>query len=261
MRNVYRPPRARRAGVHRADTNVQTLFIDLARRDVDDSGVKDEQRLGRAAFLGVTVAGLSSLVWGRAAWEAASGILPRSVGAVLPQPTSGWRIYTVAATMPRFDPETYRLRVDGLVQRPLSLALDDFRALPVARQVTDFHCVTGWTVDDVRWTGVRLRDVLAAAGPLPSGAALSFVSAERPYVDSLTLEQAALPDVMLAWGMDGRPLERPHGAPLRLVMPRMYGYKNVKWVERIVVTREPIVGYWEQRGYDRDAWIGHSNAA
>ena len=109
---------------------------------MDDSEVKDEQRLGRAAFLGVTVAGLSSLVWGRAAWEAASGILPDGVGAVLPQPTSGWRIYTVAATMPRFDPETYRLRVEGLVRTPLSLGLRDLRALPVAEQVIDFHCVT-----------------------------------------------------------------------------------------------------------------------
>jgi DMSO/TMAO reductase YedYZ molybdopterin-dependent catalytic subunit len=225
------------------------------------SGVKDEQRLGRAAFLGVTVAGLSSLVWGRSAWEAVSGILPAGVSDVLPQPTSGWRIYTVAAGMPRFDPQTYRLRVEGLVQQPLSVTLDDLQALPVAEHVSDFRCVTGLTVENVRWTGVRIRDVLAGAGPLPSGAALSFVSAERPYVDSLTLEQASLPDVMLAWGMDGRPLERPHGAPLRLVMPRMYGYKNVKWVERIVVTREPVVGYWEQRGYDRDAWIGRSNAA
>ena len=67
--------------------------------------------------------------------------------------------------------------------------------------------------------------------------------------------------MLLAWGMDGRPLSRPHGAPLRLVMPRMYGYKSVKWVERIVVTREPVVGYWEQRGYDRDAWVGRSNVA
>ena len=223
--------------------------------------MKDEQPLGRAAFLGVTVAGLSSLVWGRSAWEAAAGILPGGVGAVLPQPTSGWRIYTVAAAMPRLDPETYRLRVEGLVQRRLSLALEDLHALPAAEQVTDFRCVTGWRVEDVRWTGVRLRDVLARAGPLPSGAALSFVSAEHPYVDSLTLEQASLPDVMLAWGMDGRPLERPHGGPLRLVMPRMYGYKSVKWVERIVVTREPVVGYWEQRGYDRNAWIGRSNSA
>lgn len=241
--------------------NVQSLFIDLGRCDRDDSRVKDEQRLGRAAFLGVTVAGLSSLVWGRSGWEAASGLLPDSLGEVLPQPTSGWRIYTVASTMPRFDPASYRLRVEGLVQRPLALTLADLRALPVAEQVSDFRCVTGWTVEDVRWTGVRIGDVLAGAGPLPSGAALSFVSAERPYIDSLMLDQALLPDVMLAWDMDGRPLTRPHGAPLRLVMPGMYGYKSVKWVERIVLTREPVVGYWEQRGYDRDAWIGRSNAA
>lgn len=223
--------------------------------------MKDEQRLGRAAFLGVTVAGLSSLVWGRAAWEAASGILPNGVGAVLPQPTSGWRIYTVAATMPDVDPAAYRLRVEGLVRRPITLTLPALQALPVARQVSDFHCVTGWSVEDVRWTGVRIRDVLAPAGPLPEAGALSFVSAERPYVDSLTLEQALLPDVMLAWHMDARPLTRPHGAPMRLVVPQMYGYKSVKWVERIVVTREPIVGYWEQRGYDQDAWVGRSNAA
>ena len=223
--------------------------------------MKDEQRLGRAAFLGVSVAGLSSLVWGRSAWEAASGFFPESVSAVLPQPTSGWRIYTVAATMPRIDPARYRLRIEGMVRRPLSLTLSELQSLPVAEQVSDFRCVTGWTVQDVRWVGVRIQDVLAQAEPLPAAAALSFVSAERPYVDSLTLDQALLPDVMLALSMDDGALSRPHGAPLRLVMPRMYGYKSVKWVERIVVMREPVGGYWEQRGYDRDAWVGHSNAA
>jgi len=249
------------ARVHRPDRDVQTLFIVADAGDRDDPEMRDEQRLGRAAFLGVTAVGLSSLWWGRSAWDAGSGLIPSGVGAVLPQPTSGWRIYTVAPTMPRIDPAAYRLRVDGLVRRPVSLTLADLRALPVAEQVSDFHCVTGWSVEDVRWTGVRLRDVLAGASPLPSAGALSFVSAERRYVDSLTLDQALLPDVMLAWAMDGRPLARPHGAPLRLVVPSMYGYKSVKWVTRIVVTREPVVGYWEERGYDTDAWIGRSNGA
>jgi hypothetical protein len=259
---VRLPPEVRAWGrIHPGDATVQGLFIDASDGDQDDPGMKDEQRLGRAAFLGVSLAGLSSLLWGRSAWEVASGLLPRSVGGVLPQPTSGWRIYTVAAGMPRLDPASYRLRVEGLVERPISLTLPELRALPVAEQVSDFHCVTGWTVEDVRWKGVRLRDVIAHAGALPSAGALSFVSAERPYVDSLTLEQARLPDVMLAWEMDGRALERPHGAPVRLVMPRMYGYKSVKWIERIVLTREPTLGYWEQRGYDRDAWVGRSNAA
>jgi DMSO/TMAO reductase YedYZ molybdopterin-dependent catalytic subunit len=79
-------------------------------------------------------------------------------------------------------------------------------------------------------------------------------------VDTLTLEQLRrAPDAMLAVEMDGRPLTREHGAPARVVMPQMYGYKGVKWVERITVTADVADGYWEQRGYDRDAYVGRSN--
>ena len=78
-------------------------------------------------------------------------------------------------------------------------------------------------------------------------------------MDSLTIEQATLPDALLAYEMDGRPITRPHGAPTRIVIPAMYGYKGVKWLNRIVVTRRQIVGYWEQRGYDQNAWVGRSN--
>ncbi len=79
-----------------------------------------------------------------------------------------------------------------------------------------------------------------------------------PYDDSLTHEQALLGDVMLALDMDGKPLSRPHGAPARVVMPQMYGYKSVKWVTRIEVRTDVLPGYWEQHGYDADAWIGRS---
>jgi DMSO/TMAO reductase YedYZ molybdopterin-dependent catalytic subunit len=64
---------------------------------------------------------------------------------------------------------------------------------------------------------------------------------------------------MLAYEMDGKPLRREHGAPVRVVIPEMYGYKNVKWVERIELVAKPGTGYWENLGYDRNAWIGHSN--
>jgi DMSO/TMAO reductase YedYZ molybdopterin-dependent catalytic subunit len=204
--------------------------------------------------------GLSSLVWARPFWRfvsPATDVLPASVRQVLP--AGGWRIYTVAATMPVFNPATWRLKIDGLVERPLELTYADLRALPRAEQVSDFHCVTGWSVKNVHWGGVRFRDLLAAAKPLPAAKALAFVSAEQPYVDSLTLEQAYLKDAMLAYEMDGQPLPRPHGAPARVVIPEMYGYKNTKWVERIVVTNRPVDGYWELRGYDRNAWVGHSN--
>ena len=220
-----------------------------------------ETRLyGRRAFLGVTAVGLSSLVWGRSAWQAVSGVTHPFVDAlpsgIVP---SGWRIYTVAASMPRFDPATWRLRIDGLVDRPQTIDYEELRALPAAEQISTFHCVTGWTVSNVHWRGVRFADLLAAAAPHPDAGVLTFTSAEKPYVDTLTLDQAHLPDVMLAYEMDGQPLPRPHGAPVRVVIPDMYGYKGVKWVERITVGARAEPGYWEQRGYDTDAWVGRSN--
>ena len=220
-----------------------------------------ETRLyGRRAFFGVTAVGLSSLVWGRAAWQAASGAAQPLVDALPPGLVpSGWRIYTVASSMPRFDPSTWRLAIDGLVDRPLSLSYGELRSLPRAEQVSTFHCVTGWSVDNVHWAGVRFADLLAAAAPQSGASVLTFTSAEVPYVDTLTLEQARLGDAMLAYEMDGRPLSRPHGAPVRVVIPEMYGYKGVKWVERITVGLDAQPGYWEQRGYDTDAWVGKSN--
>jgi DMSO/TMAO reductase YedYZ molybdopterin-dependent catalytic subunit len=220
-----------------------------------------ETRLyGRRAFLGVTAVGLSSLVWGRSAWQAVSGLTHPFVEAlpsgIIP---SGWRIYTVAASMPRFDPATWQLRIDGLVDRPQAIDYEQLRALPAAEQISTFHCVTGWTVSNVHWRGVRFADLLAAAAPQPNADVLTFTSAEQPYVDTLTLDQAHLPDVMLAYEMDGQPLPRPHGAPVRVVIPDMYGYKGVKWVERITVGARAEPGYWEQRGYDTDAWVGRSN--
>jgi DMSO/TMAO reductase YedYZ molybdopterin-dependent catalytic subunit len=218
----------------------------------------DERRYGRAAFLGLTAAGLSSLVWGAPVWRAIHG-LAKPLASIVP--VGGWRIYTVAASMPVFEPATWRLRIRGLVERPVNLSYAELRALPRAGQTSDFHCVTGWSVANVRWAGVRLDHVLAAARLKPEAHALTFVSAEKPYTDSLTLQQAQLKDVLLAYEMDGKPLSRAHGAPVRLVIPEMYGYKSVKWVEEIVATPNPEAGYWEERGYDVDAWVGRSNGA
>ena len=211
----------------------------------------EPRKLGRGLFLVTVAGGLSSLWWGRG--------LSRAVSAIPFAPGGGWRIYTVASTMPSFDPATWRLTVGGLVDKPTTLTYDELRALPRTSEIRTFHCVTGWTVANVHWTGVRLSDLLDRVSPQFSAQGVQFTSAEIPYVDSLTLEQAKLPDVMLAYEMNGRPLPREHGAPVRLVMPEMYGYKNVKWVSRIDLVEQPQDGYWEQLGYDRDAWVGRSN--
>jgi DMSO/TMAO reductase YedYZ molybdopterin-dependent catalytic subunit len=88
---------------------------------------------------------------------------------------------------------------------------------------------------------------------------VTLQSLEGPYVDQISLDQFRESNVMLARHMDGKPLTRSHGAPLRLVLPSMYGYKGVKWVREIRFDSQQAPGYWEQRGYDVDAWVGKSN--
>ncbi|HET7572588.1 MAG TPA: molybdopterin-dependent oxidoreductase [Gaiellaceae bacterium] len=217
------------------------------------------RRIGRGVFLATVLGGASSLFWGKAAWSRVSDALGGAERLVPLVPTTGWRIYTVANTMPTFDPDTWRLGVGGLVRQPMSIDYDQLRSLPRHEQISDFHCVTGWTVEHVHWAGVRLSDFLERVAPLPEAHGVEFVSAEKPYVDSLTLPQARLRRVMLAYEMDGRPLSREHGAPLRLVIPQMYGYKGVKWISQINLVTKPQPGYWEQLGYDVDAWVGRSN--
>jgi DMSO/TMAO reductase YedYZ molybdopterin-dependent catalytic subunit len=218
----------------------------------------DDRLIGRGAFLGTVCAGVAGLFFARDAMRIAGRLVPDSVEAIVP--TSGWRIYTIGNSIPRIDPNAYRLTIGGAVERPVTYSLADLRSMPQATQVSDFHCVTGWSVDDVHWRGVRFRDLLAEAGLRFEAKALRFVSAEEPYDDTLTIPQAMSPDAMLALEMDGKPLSEAHGFPARVVMPRMYGYKNVKWVRRIEVQpHRDHIGYWELRGYDEDAWVGASN--
>jgi len=220
------------------------------------------RRLGRAGFLGLVGAGVATLFYGKQISSVTSAVtkpFADATGLSRIVPSSGWRIYTVADTMPTFDRATWRLKLDGLVANPLELSYDQLLALPKVEQVSTFHCVTGWIVDGVHWGGVRFHDLLANAGPLSSAHAAHFISAEVPYDDYLALHDLALPDVMLAYEMDGQPLPQEHGAPVRVVIPDMYGYKNVKWVERITLVPKQGAGYWEQRGYDVNAWVGHSN--
>ena len=215
---------------------------------------------GRRAFLGLLAGGVSSLFWAGPAARALAPVtsgFSQALGNLLP--VGGWRIYTISGSMPIFDEHSYRLEISGLVRNPVQLTYAQLRALPQAHQVSNFHCVTGWSVDNVRWGGVRFSDLLALAEPLPSARAIRFDSLEQPYNDSLTLDQARLPNVMLAIDMDGQPLSRPHGSPARVVIPEMYGYKGVKWLTKMELVDHQPTGYWEGLGYDQNAWVGRSN--
>ena len=167
----------------------------------------------------------------------------------------GWRTNTVESQVPAFEPASYTLTVDGLVAQPFTVNYQELRALPRVRQVSDFHCVEGWGVDDVQWDGVRLQTIIERAQPTAEAKFVTFHSMRGIYRDQLTMAQAQLPDALIAYLMDGQPLPPDRGAPLRVVMPRMFGYKGAKWLRRIEFTDQQDNGYWEQRGWQVDAWI------
>jgi DMSO/TMAO reductase YedYZ molybdopterin-dependent catalytic subunit len=131
--------------------------------------------------------------------------------------------------------------------------------MPPTHLVKDFQCVTGWRVPKVPWTGVRLSTVLDAAGVSPTARAVRFTSFDGTYSESLTLDQARRPDVIVAYAMEGRTVTDAHGGPVRMYIAPMYGYKSCKWLDTIELTDRVEPGYWEQNGYDVDGWIGRSN--
>jgi DMSO/TMAO reductase YedYZ molybdopterin-dependent catalytic subunit len=171
----------------------------------------------------------------------------------------GFRYYSVTSSVPRRTAADYRLAVRGLVRRPMTLTLAQLAAMPQTDLVRDFQCVTGWRVSEVPWSGVRLRDLLDAAGVRPAARAVTFRSFDGEYTESLTLAQAKRPDVIVALRMLDGPVTHDHGGPVRLYVAPMYGYKSIKWLGEIEVVDKVSPGYWERRGYDVDAWIGRSN--
>jgi len=181
--------------------------------------------------------------------------LAACVGDEAPSPPTGFLERTAESPRPGFDPDAYRLAVDGLVQTPLSFTYDDVLSLPSAAHTCDFRCVEGWGVDDVPWEGVELRTLTAMAEPAAEAQFVTFHCLGDVYRETLSLEQTELPIALLAYRMHGQPLPPERGAPLRLVVPSMFGYKGAKWVTRVEFRAERDMGYWEQFGYPPDAWI------
>ncbi|MGW0868680.1 molybdopterin-dependent oxidoreductase [Streptomyces sp. NPDC002611] len=221
--------------------------------------------VGRRVFLGTLAAGALGVV---AAPKLQSGLEGFLGGAADKDPTGltgllpnggGFRYYSVASSVPRKNADTYRLEIDGLVDRPTTYTLDALKALPQTRMVRDVQCVTGWRVPDTPFEGVRLSRLLDAAGVRPTAKAIRFTCFDGTYTESLTLAQARRADILVALRMQDKDLGHSHGGPVRLYVAPMYFYKSAKWLSGITLTDEVDPGYWEERGYDIDAWVGRSN--
>ena len=159
----------------------------------------------------------------------------------------------------------YKLAVGGLVAHPLSLSLDDLRALPNRTQITRHDCVEGWSVIG-KWTGVQLSRVLELAQPTKQARYVVFrcydaMDDDSEYYESLGFDDAYHPQTLLAWELNGKTLPIANGAPLRLRVPRQLGYKMAKFLRRIdlVASFKDIDGgrggYWEDQGYQWYAGI------
>ncbi|MFJ9041287.1 molybdopterin-dependent oxidoreductase [Streptomyces sp. NPDC102406] len=183
---------------------------------------------------------------------------PTGISDLLPN-GGGFRYYSVASSVPHKSAENYRLTVDGLVDRPGSYTLPELRALPQTRLVRDVQCVTGWRVPATAFEGVRLARLLDAAGVRPGARAIRLTCFDGTYSESLTLRQGRRADVLVALRMRDEDLGHAHGGPVRLYVAPMYFYKSAKWLSGITVTDDVMPGYWEERGYDVDAWVGRSN--
>ncbi len=149
----------------------------------------------------------------------------------------------------------YRLRIHGLVERPQILTMRDLLAMDQTEQRLDVHCVTGWSVLDAKWRGVTLAALATRAG-VKKGARHVIFEGAHGYTANVPLREALRPEVMVAHRLDGRPLGRAHGAPVRAVVPELYFWKSAKWLTGIRFVARDRPGYWERRGYNNhgDPW-------
>lgn len=157
---------------------------------------------------------------------------------------------------PAISREQFRLIVDGLVDNPVVLDWAGVMALPQSEHVSDIHCVTAWSRFDNRWGGVRAKDLIALARPRAEARFVLFQSSDG-YTTNVPREAFEDDDVMLAHSWNGEPLDRRHGGPLRIVIPKLYFWKSAKWVRRITFSAEDKPGFWEVRGYHNrgDPWL------
>ena len=156
---------------------------------------------------------------------------------------------------PRIDLDAWQFKVFGLVDEEITLDWQQFNDLPQVTLDAEFHCVTQWSKLQNTWQGILFTDVMKLVTPKPEA---KYVMAHcyGGYTTNVSLDILIDDDVMFAHSHDGAPLTPQHGGPMRLVVPKRYGWKSAKWVSGIEFMAEDEPGFWEMRGYhmEGDPW-------
>lgn len=200
-------------------------------------------RVGYPLGGGATVAGASA---GGVSGELSDEVTPTD------------RFYAVSKNFsdPRVDPGPWTLAIDGAVEQPFRVTLDELRALPPQEQYFTLSCVSnvvgGDLIGNAHWRGVPLRSLIERAQPRGGIRKVVFYAADG-YTDSIAYDKATFDRTLVAYEMNGQPLNARHGAPARLLIPGIYGMKNVKWATRVELLTREFRGYWQERGWSDPA--------
>lgn len=150
------------------------------------------------------------------------------------------------------NPATFRLRIHGEVDNPMEVDFATLTGMPVTEQTCDVHCVTGWSMLDSKWTGVQIAH-LAKLAKVRDGARHLIFEAAHGYTANVRLAEALAPTSLLVYKHGGAALARPHGPPVRSLMPDLYFWKSAKWLTGLYFSAKDRPGYWETRGYHNHA--------
>ena len=158
-------------------------------------------------------------------------------------------------TQPNLAQSDWSLTVGGAVEHPLKWDWRAFQDQPQIEVTADIHCVTTWSIHGTRWQGVATAHLLAQVRPR-SGVRFVMLKGYDGYSTNLPLHRFAAADALIAHRLDGQPLPREHGGPVRLVVPQLYFWKSAKWLRAITFMDQDSPGYWELRGYhdEGDPW-------
>lgn len=165
--------------------------------------------------------------------------------------TTGWPVLH-AGSVPLVEKEEWSLHVHGEVENELTLSYDQLLQLKRTEETCDIHCVTSWSKFDVRWEGVRFKDLMDVAKPT-SKAHFAIFECEHGFTTNLPLEVLYDDDVMVAFRSQGQDLPAEHGGPVRMLVPKRYFYKSAKWLKGIKLSEFDEPGFWEIRGYSNSA--------
>jgi DMSO/TMAO reductase YedYZ molybdopterin-dependent catalytic subunit len=237
-------------------------FLHSPEREKRAGTLVSRRRLIKGVWYAVLIVGVYDIAWSLVgSWFKSGGRVREGTG-IFPEiknlalevtPTEDFYEVSKNAFDPQVATSGWRLEVAGLVETPLSLTYEDMKALPSIEEYATLACISNYVGGDLignaLWRGVRLKDVLQLAG-VEDGVIELLLRASDDYTDSISIARAMADQTLLVYEMNGAPLTPAHGFPVRLLVPGIYGMKNVKWLTRIEAIEYDFKGYWQRRGWD-----------